>query len=203
MADASSALGLRERKKRRSRETILTAAMALFRQRGYDDVTVEEVAVAAEVSTRTVYHYFSAKEDLVLQFHASALDELVQAIHEAPKRASAVDILAAAMVEGMDHEHQSLASTRFEIMNRSPALQMKLRGRRAMWAEKIAEALVERGHFGGDRALATLFGRCVVSATETAVEAYIRDPAGGDIAHRLRDMFDVLGAGFGRVDSRA
>jgi AcrR family transcriptional regulator len=57
--------GLRERKKRETHETIVRAAMALFTARGFDAVTVADVARAADVSEKTVFNYFPAKEDLV------------------------------------------------------------------------------------------------------------------------------------------
>jgi AcrR family transcriptional regulator len=57
--------GLRERKKRETRETIARTAMDLFVERGYDAVTVADVARAADVSEKTVFNYFPAKEDLV------------------------------------------------------------------------------------------------------------------------------------------
>ncbi|GAB3891203.1 hypothetical protein GCM10027612_36670 [Microbispora bryophytorum subsp. camponoti] len=58
--------GLRERKKRQTRRRIAEVAVRLFVERGFDDVTMAEVAQAAEVSVNTVYNYFQAKEDLVL-----------------------------------------------------------------------------------------------------------------------------------------
>jgi AcrR family transcriptional regulator len=57
-------VGLRESKKLRTRQEIADKAMQLFAQRGFDTVTVAEVAVAAEVSEKTVYNYFPTKEDL-------------------------------------------------------------------------------------------------------------------------------------------
>ncbi|MFP3987857.1 TetR/AcrR family transcriptional regulator [Streptomyces sp. E11-3] len=58
--------GLRERKKRQTRQHISDVATGLFLERGFDAVTVAEVAEAAEVSVNTVYNYFPAKEDLFL-----------------------------------------------------------------------------------------------------------------------------------------
>ena len=57
-------MGLRESKKLRTRQEIADRAMQLFAQRGFDHVTVAEVAVAADVSEKTVYNYFPTKEDL-------------------------------------------------------------------------------------------------------------------------------------------
>jgi AcrR family transcriptional regulator len=58
--------GLRERKKRETRQRIADIAMGLFLQRGFDNVTVAEVARAADVSVNTVFNYFQTKEDLFL-----------------------------------------------------------------------------------------------------------------------------------------
>ncbi|RBQ16671.1 TetR family transcriptional regulator [Spongiactinospora rosea] len=58
-------IGLRERKKARTRETILREAFRLFHERGYNATTVEQIAEAAEISPATFFRYFPAKEDLV------------------------------------------------------------------------------------------------------------------------------------------
>ncbi|MEV4503740.1 TetR/AcrR family transcriptional regulator [Streptomyces klenkii] len=59
-------LSLRERKKIQTRRTLWKTAAKLFLERGYDQVSVAEVALAAEVSKMTVFNYMSSKEDLVL-----------------------------------------------------------------------------------------------------------------------------------------
>ena len=69
-----SDLGLRERKKLRTRRLIADTAARLFAQRGYEGVTVSDVARQAEVSEQTVYNYFAGKEQLVTD-----LDQQVQA----------------------------------------------------------------------------------------------------------------------------
>jgi AcrR family transcriptional regulator len=66
-------LGLRERKKARTRQIIADAAARLFAQRGYEQVAVSDVAREAEVSEQTVYNYFQTKEQLVTD-----RDQLVQ-----------------------------------------------------------------------------------------------------------------------------
>lgn len=63
-AAATEPLGLRERKKQKTRLAISDVATGLFIERGFDDVTMAEVAHAAEVSVNTVFNYFSTKEEL-------------------------------------------------------------------------------------------------------------------------------------------
>jgi AcrR family transcriptional regulator len=82
--------GLRERKKRQTRETIAQAAMELFMARGFDEVTVADVARAADVSQKTVFNYFPTKEDLVLVGGQERRAALIEAIRSRPPGASLV-----------------------------------------------------------------------------------------------------------------
>jgi AcrR family transcriptional regulator len=83
--------GLRERKKRETRETIARTAMDLFGVRGYDSVTVADVAEAAGVSEKTVFNYFPAKEDLVFVRGDARREALVEAIRSRPRGSSLVE----------------------------------------------------------------------------------------------------------------
>ncbi len=77
--------GLRERKKRQTRQAIADAARRLFRERGFAAVTVAEVAKAADVSQQTVFNYFPTKEDLFFSGMEAFEARLVDAVrHRAP-----------------------------------------------------------------------------------------------------------------------
>ncbi|MFQ6327513.1 TetR/AcrR family transcriptional regulator [Nocardia sp. CWNU-33] len=81
-------LGLRARKKLQTRQQIVEAAAALFAERGFDDVTVAEIARAANVSEKTVFNYFGTKEDLIFSGMDDFSAALLQAIRERPRGVS-------------------------------------------------------------------------------------------------------------------
>ena len=108
---AATTEGLRERKKRQTREAIAQAAMRLFLARGFDDVTVAEVARAADVSEKTVFNYFPAKEDLVLHGGDERRAALIEAIRTRPPGTSIVEPFRAATLAFIDRvEHDPVES---------------------------------------------------------------------------------------------
>ena len=76
------AAGLRERKKQQTRQLIAETARRLFAERGFEHVTIAEIARAAEVSDQTVFNYFPTKEELVYWRLGSFEEELLSAIRD-------------------------------------------------------------------------------------------------------------------------
>src|SRR3954454_3146606 len=99
---AAAVTGLRERKKQQTREQIARVAMKLFLKRGFDAVTVAEVADAAGVSEKTVFNYFPAKEDLVFPAGGERFAALLERIRSRPAGASVVQPFRAATHEFLD-----------------------------------------------------------------------------------------------------
>ena len=96
--------GLRERKKQQTRSRIAAVAAGLFAERGYEQVTVADVARAADVSEQTVYNYFPAKDNLVLDQDEALRDRLVQLVRDRPPGvtpAAAIRDEALAFVDGI------------------------------------------------------------------------------------------------------
>ncbi|GLZ75592.1 TetR family transcriptional regulator [Actinorhabdospora filicis] len=84
-------LSLRERKKIQTGRTIWTTAVDLFLERGFDAVSVKEIAEAAEVSKMTVFNYFPTKEDLVVHPLAQHTDEPARVIGSRPPGTTPVE----------------------------------------------------------------------------------------------------------------
>jgi AcrR family transcriptional regulator len=93
MPTVDEPLGLRERKRLRTHRTISETAIALFLQRGYDQVSITEIAAAAEVSRRTLFAYFPSKDDLVLHRIADHQDEAARVVRERAPGEAPLDAL--------------------------------------------------------------------------------------------------------------
>src|ERR687888_909247 len=97
--DAMNAQGLRERKKERTRQTIAETARRLFAERGFEQVTVAEVARAADVSEGTVFNYFPTKEDLFYPQMEEFETMLVEAVRDRPAGEPVSTAFARALLE--------------------------------------------------------------------------------------------------------
>ena len=119
----------RERKKLRTREALIDAAFELFQRKGFDATTVEEIAEAVDVSSRTFFRYFSSKEDVALTFQEEMRQAMTARLAARPADEPVVTALRHAIVEVVrEHEEGGSfsAGDRFlcmqEMMTASPAM---------------------------------------------------------------------------------
>jgi len=93
-------VGLRERKKQQTRQQIFEAARALFETKGFDQVSVAEIARAADVSEVTVFNYFPTKEDLFYGGMQFFEEELIESVRSRPKGESVIRAFRRRLLEG-------------------------------------------------------------------------------------------------------
>jgi AcrR family transcriptional regulator len=141
----STPLGLRERKKVRTRAALQLHALRLFTEKGYRDTTIEQIAEAAEVSPSTFFRYFATKEDTVLADYFDA--RVVGFFREAPARMSPVQALKYAMqqlIESMSPEDLELELKRNQLIATVPELQRGMIEELLRPMRLLAAALAER-----------------------------------------------------------
>lgn len=97
---------LRERKKQRTRDALLRAAVELFTTRGYEGTTVDDIAEAVDVSQRTFFRYFAGKEEAALALEALVVERFVAAVRERPAAEAPLEALRQAVLEGWDTLHE-------------------------------------------------------------------------------------------------
>ncbi|MFF2008014.1 TetR/AcrR family transcriptional regulator [Streptomyces sp. NPDC058195] len=152
---AAKGVGLRERKKLRTRTEIRRAAYRLFSEQGYEATTVERIAAAAEVSPSTVSRYFPAKEDIVLTGEYDAALETALRARPAgePPLESLRHVLARALTDLTAAEDRELRQ-RALLLARVPALRVRTAQGVAGTARVLACAFAARtGRTPGDLAV--------------------------------------------------
>jgi AcrR family transcriptional regulator len=138
--------GLRERKKQLTRQAILDTAQAMFVERGYDGVTVAEIADAVNIAAKTVFVYFPSKEDLVFDGEADMRERIVARIRdrapgETPLYAMR-GLMAELMAESGADVVAELARWR-RMMGDSAVLQSRMRLLWERFEDALAAALAE------------------------------------------------------------
>lgn len=142
--NADDGTGLRERRRRRTMEAIIDAALALFEEKGYDAVPIEEIAAAAEVSPRTFYRHFPAKEDvLVLDPRTEAAVRAALA-EERPGETDA-GFVARTLIAALTARAPDRARRGYQLIQTTPALQA--RAFQLVWRDQevIVQAVLARG----------------------------------------------------------
>lgn len=147
-----SAIGLRERKKRETKRALAVAAQELVHERGLDDVTVEQIAAAADVSPRTFFNYFSCKEEAVVGIDPAAAAELAAEVRDRPAAESPHEALRAVLLADLDAEAAARRwQRRNELVRRYPALQPRYLAGIAELEDALAGALADRMGVDADR----------------------------------------------------
>ncbi|MFD7940561.1 TetR family transcriptional regulator [Streptomyces sp. NPDC059755] len=91
---------LRERKKQRTRDALLRAAVELFTSQGYEGTTVDEIAAAVDVSQRTFFRYFAGKDEAALALVEMTVERFVEAVRARPPHEPPLEALRQAVLEG-------------------------------------------------------------------------------------------------------
>ncbi|WP_425347897.1 TetR/AcrR family transcriptional regulator [Streptomyces roseochromogenus] len=138
-------LGLRERKKIKTREAIRAATYALVKEQGYDATTIDQIAERAEVSPSTVFRYFPTKEDIVLtdEYDAVMLEEIRQRPVEEPWPDTLRHVLHRAVELGTS-EDEEVSRLRTHLMVQVPAVRSRMMESMSATGRMLCEAIGER-----------------------------------------------------------
>jgi len=159
-SDSRLEVSLRERKKARTKAVIQHEALALFRERGYEATTIEQIAEAAEVAVSTVFRYFPAKEDLVLTDDYDPL--LAAAFRAQPPGLAPVTAMRQSLrtvLSGLSQQELADMRARATLALAVPALRASLLDQLAQAIELIGDMVARHtGRSRDDYAVHTLAG---------------------------------------------
>lgn len=142
-------MGLRERKKEKTRLALMDAALDLFLEQGYETTTIEQIAGSADVSSRTFFRYFTSKEHLVLGHHDEIQAILLDTLRLLPPEEPPFQAVCAGLRAVLREVEQSTPEDRERflkgrrLMEDNPMLMGKAIGRMAE-TERLAVDEVAR-----------------------------------------------------------
>jgi AcrR family transcriptional regulator len=184
--------GLRERKKRLTRQRISDVATALFVFRGFDNVRVSEVADLVGVSEKTVYNYFPTKESMLFDMADEGVERVTSALRERPPDESPTQAVVRAMIEDLDRQTftdgvELLLPAFAEMVESTPSL-------RAAWLDihsravaVMMEELAASAEVDPHEPETIIAARAIASLQDVAYEMLVRHVAEGLRGKELRD----------------
>jgi AcrR family transcriptional regulator len=201
--------GLRERKKLQTRQEIADAAARLFRDRGFDDVTVEEVAEAAGVSKKTVFNYFATKEDLVFDRFEEREAGLIAAVRDRPDGVSVLESFRKSSLDYCDQLARQAPDFQrgglFGLIESSPVLARRWHQVRNHYSEVLSSELAAEAGVDADDPLASAVASALLGAQRAIMRASRKRQIAGnspaEVAASLRPqvhrIYDQLAVGIG------
>lgn len=205
--------GLRELKKSQTRQLIADTARELFVARGFEAVTIDDVAQTAQVSKKTIFNHFSTKEDLALH-RAGEREQLVLAtVRDRAPGESVVEAFRRVALERLAHlaehvEPHQLAGF-YRLVESSPALQRRLREQQGHLVAAVTEALRDETGAAPDDPRPAAIAEMILGAQRALWQILRADVQGGEALtaiarrhrRRIESVFALLRDGIGDYPS--
>jgi AcrR family transcriptional regulator len=195
--------GLRERKKQRTREAIVEAAMDLFEERGFEGTTVADIAARADIAPRTYFAYFPTKEDVLFADFEETLASLQARLREREPGETAIDALRewlVALLGDMDFADER-ERCRHRLIRENQSLEAHDRHLHGQFESALAEAIAEDVGGKPTDVRARMVAASAVAALEKLGEYYKDDsdqappPGDGDPMTLIYEALRFLQAG--------
>src|SRR5277367_364037 len=169
--------GLRERKRQQTRERLTRMAMALFRERGFEATTLDDIAAAADISRRSFFHYFASKEDVVFAWQEEITAALIDAVAARPAAESMLTAAENAILAMVRQLEPGEAIAMAQLKRDNPALQARDQVKYEKLERALAEALGKRAGHKTEKLQARLVAMIATGAMRIGGELWAAEGA--------------------------
>lgn len=191
------------RKKLATRRALHDAALRLVLERGIENVTVEEISAAANVSARTFFNYFPSKEQAVVGDVLTVDAERTAAVlKSADTVLDGLREVALAVASDITPEREQVLM-RWRVMERHPALFPYMHSRFLEFEQVLAAALAKRTGGQPDDAYPQLGAALAGTALKVSVRRWTRGHGGDPLEHYVNEVFRLLGSALPEAGQRA
>ena len=184
--------GLRERKKVQTRLALARAAMRLFEERGFAATTVDDIAAAADVSRRTFFRYFTAKEEVFVVDPQGKLDALHVALADGPPDEPTITALRRGILAlAATYFDPDLLQAEARVVYREPDLAAAALAYQVRWEDALAEEVA--ADLGVDirrDPRPRIVAHTTVAIMRAGISAWFQEGGQGEIVAFVADTFD-------------
>jgi AcrR family transcriptional regulator len=184
--------GHREKKRIETRTRITDEALKLFVARGFDAVTLDDIAAAAGISRRTFFHYFESKEDLAFAWLDSSTDDIVAAVGREPKALPMLTMALSAIVACAAPFSRDAAWALAKLVQETPALRDRSQMKYGRLEVALAAALAARKGRKPDDLKARLAAMTAAGALRVASQRWYESGGEEDMAKFARKVVKAL-----------
>jgi AcrR family transcriptional regulator len=193
-SESANVEGMRARKGRQTRERIANEAIALFLERGFDEVTVDEISAAADVSKRSFFDYFPAKEDVVFAWQDDFGPALAAAVRarpiEEPMALAVENAFTSTVIAAVETNPAAVAIEK--LVRDTPALRARDHLKYAAIEKALADALMERVDEERSRFRARMLAVIVTGGLRIANEQWHAQARADPATSYTRDVFQMV-----------
>lgn len=187
---------LRERNRERNRADVAAIAVELFTSRGFDEVTIDDIASAAGISRRTFFRYFESKEDAVLPYEHERLEQFRELLAARPSDEpvmATVRRAAVAIVTDRTMLGRRDIGSWLRLIRDTPSVHARSLELRSRWEDEVRQVIAE--HLGVDPATsleANVLAGAAIAATRAPVDVWVADGCTSDLTTLVERSFDLL-----------
>jgi AcrR family transcriptional regulator len=165
--------GLRERKRAETHARIQTEAMRLFLERGFEATTLDDIAEAAGVSRRSLFHYFASKEEIVFSTKADFPDLVAEAIGRRPAEEPLLDMVENALADMAARYQSPQARSLARLIRDTPALSAGDQAKYEKMERVLAAALADRKGLPPTDVACRVTASAAIGILKLATEAWL------------------------------
>jgi AcrR family transcriptional regulator len=199
-------MGLRERKKQKTKRAVMDVALRLFVEKGFDATTVEEICEEAEISPSTFFRYFPTKEAAAFPDEQARVAVVEDALRGRPSDEPLHVTIRRAALALVDHDLDAKGDfeARLDLMGREPAILAYATQTQNEAAETFIQIVAQQLAIDPHRDLRPrLIVNAAFAAVNAAWTAWTSGDAEGDLRALVNEAFDLIDAGLAGMDLSA
>ena len=191
MKKHTATVGLRERKRAKTLDRIRVEAIRLFIERGFDTTTLDDIAQAAEVSRRSLFHYFESKEEIVFSARADFPNHVAEAIGRRPADEPLLDMVENALMDVSKRYVSAQTRNLSRLIRDTPALSAGEQAKYEQVERILAKALADRKSLRNPDTACRVTAATAIGILKLALEGWLAGTDSGPEKH-FRAAFAAL-----------